>query len=109
MQCCQHRPVAHVAAEAGVSRACLSKRKSRFEREGEQGLQDRCSAPFERPAVTESEVVDMIEAWRREHYWTARAIRRELVAHGHTISLATVGGWLKRLRISRFRHLDPDG
>ncbi|MCB2411233.1 IS481 family transposase, partial [Demequina sp. TTPB684] len=58
---------------------------------------------------TAPEVVELIETWRREHHWTARAIRRELVAHGHNIALATVGRWLKRLGISRLRDLDPDG
>lgn len=42
---CQDRPIAHVAAEAGVSRACLSKRKHRYETLGEVGLLDRSSAP----------------------------------------------------------------
>jgi transposase InsO family protein len=73
------------------------------------GLQDRTSAPFVRPTTTSAEVVELIEAWRREHHWPARAIRRELAAHGHDISLATVGRWLKRLGISRLRDLDPDG
>lgn len=106
---CRHRPIAHVAAEAGISRACLSKWKARFETAGIDGLQDRSSAPFVRPTTTSAEVVDLIEAWRREHHWSARAIRRELVAHGHGVSLATVGRWLKRLGISRLRDLDPDG
>ncbi|UPU87588.1 IS481 family transposase [Demequina sp. TMPB413] len=109
IQRCQHRPIAHVAAEAGVSRACLSKWKSRFDSDGFAGLADRSSAPHARPTITAPEVVELIETWRREHHWTARAIRRELVAHGHVVSLATVGRWLKRLGISRLRDLDPDG
>ena len=106
---CAHRPIAHVAAEAGISRACLSKWKTRFEREGWAGLEGRSSAPHARPTITPPEVVDLIETWRREHHWSARAIRRELVTHGHEVSLATVGRWLKRLGISRLRDLDPDG
>lgn len=106
---CRSRPIAHVAAEAGISRACLSKWKSRYDREGFAGLHDRSSAPHARPTLTRAEVVDLIETWRREHHWTARAIRRELAAHGHDVSLATVGRWLKRLGISRLRDLDPDG
>lgn len=49
---CRTRPIAHVAAEAGVSRAFLSKWKARYEAEGEDGLQDRSSAPFTRPTQT---------------------------------------------------------
>jgi len=106
---CQYRPIAHVASEAGLSRACLSKWKARFEADGFEGLRDRTSAPYARPTITPPEVVELIETWRREHHWTARAIRRELATHGHEVSLATVGRWLKRLGISRLRDLDPDG
>ena len=46
---CQFRPIAHVAAEAGVSRACLSKWKARYDAEGIDGLLDRSSAPIGAP------------------------------------------------------------
>jgi hypothetical protein len=36
-------------------------------------------------------VVELIETWRRERKWTARQIRRELAAHGHQVSVATIG------------------
>jgi len=106
---CRFRPVAHVAAEAGVSRACLSKWKARFERDGVAGLEDHSSAPHRRPTQLDPAVVELIEQWRRERHLTARAIRTELAIHGHHVSLATVGRWLKRLGISRLRDLDPDG
>ncbi len=35
---CRHRPIAHIAAEAGVSRVCLSKWKARCEIEDLAGL-----------------------------------------------------------------------
>ncbi len=35
VQRCRTRPIAHVAAEAGVSRQCLSKWKRRFDELGE--------------------------------------------------------------------------
>lgn len=35
---CHNRPIAHVAAEAAVSRACLSKRKNRYDTYAETGL-----------------------------------------------------------------------
>nr|WP_267974115.1 leucine zipper domain-containing protein [Streptomyces seoulensis] len=38
---CRTRPIADVGAEAGVSRACLSKWKNRYDTHGEAGLQDR--------------------------------------------------------------------
>lgn len=106
---CRHRPLAHVAAEAGVSRACLTKWKTRFAAEGEEGLIDRSSAPYARPTQVPPEVVELIEDWRRTRKWTARQIHTELTARGHVISLATVGRWLARLGISRRRDLDPTG
>jgi len=109
VQRCQYRPIAHVAAEAGVSRACLSKWKTRFEHEGVAGLTDRSSAPYARPTTTAPEVVEVIQTLRRDQHLTARAIRRELALRGHHVSLATVGRWLQRLGISRLRDLDPDG
>ncbi len=36
---CADRPIAHVAAEMGISRACASKWVNRFRRFGEVGLQ----------------------------------------------------------------------
>jgi transposase InsO family protein len=109
IQRCQHRPIAHVAAEAGISRACLSKWKARYEAEGQDGLQDRGSAPFARPTQLAPGVVDLIETWRRERKWTARQISRELSALGLTASVATVGRWLVRLGINRRKDLDLDG
>lgn len=49
---CQVRPIAHVAAEAAVSRQCLSKWKARFDALGEPGLADRSSAPHSSPSST---------------------------------------------------------
>lgn len=42
---CQTRPIAHVAAEAGISRQCLSKWKTRYDDLGEVVLLDRASVP----------------------------------------------------------------
>lgn len=39
------RPIAHVAAEAGISRQRSSKWKARFDERGEAGLVDRASVP----------------------------------------------------------------
>ena len=42
---CADRPIAHVAAEMGISRACASKWVNRFRMFGEVGLEDRASIP----------------------------------------------------------------
>src|SRR5690625_7846950 len=90
VQRCAHRPIAHVAAEAGISRQCLSKWKARYEELGEVGLLDRASVPASRPTQTPAQVVAQIEGWRREHKWTARAIHLEARRTRHPISLSHV-------------------
>jgi transposase InsO family protein len=106
---CADRPIAHVAAEAGVSRQCLSKWKARFEEFGEVGLLDRASVPHASPTQLNAELVVLIESWRREHKWSARAIHLELTRRGHAVSVATVGRWLVRLGVNRRRDIDPGG
>jgi transposase len=106
---CQSRPIAHVAAEAGVSRQCLSKWVSRFRQCGEVGLLDRSSVPHASPSKLAPEVVELIEAWRRERKWSARQIVTELAGQGHRVSTATVSRWFVRLGINRRRDLDPSG
>lgn len=106
---CQTRPIAHVAAEAGVSRQCLAKWKGRYDALGEDGLIDRSSAPHASPTQTAGAVIVRIEALRREKKWSARLIAEELATEGVPISPATVGRWLSRLGINRRRALDPDG
>jgi transposase InsO family protein len=106
---CATRPIAHVAAEAGVSRQCLSKWNARYAALGEVGLVDRSSAPHASPTQTAGEVVARIETLRRETKWSARLIASELTEDGISISPATVGRWLVRLGLNRRRDLDPDG
>ena len=50
----QRRPKAHVAKEMGVSRKTVAHWVGRFETEGESGLRDRSSRPFEPPWVVEA-------------------------------------------------------
>ncbi|TFH74335.1 IS481 family transposase [Cellulomonas sp. HD19AZ1] len=109
VQRCQSRPIAHVAAEAGISRQCLSKWKARFDELGEVGLLDRSSAPHASPSQLDARAVDLIERLRRQHKWTARAIHLELTRAGHRVSLVTVARWLVRLGVNRRRDIDPDG
>jgi transposase InsO family protein len=106
---CESRPIAHVAAEAGVSRQCLSKWKHRYEQLGEVGLLDRSSAPHASPTQLPSEVVARIEQLRRGRKLPARLIVTELQGEGITVSQATVARWLVRLSINRRRDLDPTG
>ena len=106
---CEHRPIAHVAAEAGVSRQCLSKWKARFDELGEVGLLDRASVPHRSPTQLDPDLVAQIESWRRQDKWTGRQIALELARGGHPVSLATVSRWLVRLGINRRRDIDPDG
>jgi hypothetical protein len=60
---CKTRPIAHVAAEMGISRACAcacacaSKWANRHRKHGELGLHDRSSAPTRQPTATPAAVV----------------------------------------------------
>src|SRR5215208_4669559 len=106
---CRYRPIAHVAAEAGVSRQCLSKWVSRYRRDGEAGLTDHTSTPRRRPTRLDADMVGSIEQLRRTRKWSARLIAVELTDQGHRESPATVGRWLVRLGLNRRRWLDVDG
>ena len=105
VQRCQDRPIAHVAAEMGVSRATASKWVNRYRVEGEGGLKDRSSRPGSCPSQTPPEVVARIECLRREQKWSARRIWIELTDTGVEISRATISRWLVRLGLNRRRWL----
>jgi len=106
---CRARPIAHVAAEMGISRACASKWVNRWRRYGELGLLDRSCVPHTSPHATPSEVIEQIEAWRREQKWSAQRITHELADLGVTINRRTVTRHLSRLGLGRRRFLDPSG
>ncbi|WP_326772902.1 helix-turn-helix domain-containing protein [Streptomyces sp. NBC_01445] len=53
---CSGRPVAHVAAEMGISRPTAYKWFRRWQAEGESGLYDRPSSPYTTPRRTPSEL-----------------------------------------------------
>jgi transposase InsO family protein len=109
VQRCRSRPIAHVAAEAGVSRQCLSKWVGRYRAAGEDGLCDRSSAPYRRPSELAPDLVAQIERLRRQRKWSARLIAIDLAEHGHLVSVVTVGRWLVRLGLNQRRFLDTDG
>lgn len=103
------RPIAHVAAEAGISRQTLSKWVARYRSEDKDGLHDRRSTPRKSPNQAPDETVRRIEQLRREHKLSPRLIVAELAAEGRPVGLATVHRWLVRLGISRLRDLDVTG
>lgn len=109
VQRCQHRPIAHVAAEMGISRACASKWVNRWRQFGDLGLLDRSSTPHHSPTATSPEVIGWIESWRRVHKWSASRITYELAAAGYRINRRTVTRHLTRLGVGRRRLLDPTG
>ena len=109
VQRCQHRPIAHVAAEMGISRACASKWVNRHRRLGELGLHDRASTPHHSPKATGPETIVEIEQLRRTRKWSARRISRELNNSGTVISVRTVSRILARLGLNRRRFIDPTG
>jgi transposase len=106
---CRNRPIAHVAAEMGISRACASKWVNRFRRHGDLGLLDRSSAPHRQPTTTGVDIVARIEDLRRTQKWSAARIAFELNNDGITISRRTVSRHLVRLGLNRRRFIDPNG
>lgn len=109
VQRCQHRPITHVAAEMGISRACASKWINRYRQYGELGLHDRSSAPNHQPTATATDVVAKIEVLRRSRKWSAARITFELNSDGTPISRRTVTRHLAQMGLSRRRFLDPTG
>ncbi|GAA3432274.1 IS481 family transposase [Kutzneria kofuensis] len=109
VQRCRTRPIAHVAAEMGISRQCASKWVNRYRRFGETGLADRPSVPHRQPTATPAQVVARIEQLRRTRKYSARRIATELAAQDITISTRTVGRHLAHLGLNRRRFLDPTG
>jgi transposase len=109
VQRCRTRPIAHVAAEMGISRACASKWVNRWRRHGELGLRDRPSTPHHSPTATPAWVLERIETWRREKKWSAQRITTELAELGFRVNRRTVTRHLTRLGLGRRRFLDPCG
>ena len=99
------RPVAHVAAEMGISRATAYKWWARFRVEGWAGLQDRSSRPHRSPNRTPRQVERRIEVLRRSRKLGPVRIGGILdVAH------STVHRVLVRLGLNRLSWMDrPSG
>lgn len=107
LQRCQQRPISHVAAEMGISRACASKWVNRWRRHGELGLHDRPSTPHHSPDASPAWVIERIETWRREKKWSANRITHELAELNFRINRRTVTRHLTRLGLGQRRA--PDG
>jgi transposase InsO family protein len=106
---CRTRPISHVAAEMGISRAAASKWVNRYKQFGDLGLLDRSSAPTRQPTATAADVVTLIEAMRREHKWSSTRIVFELETDGITTSRRTVSRLLAQLGLNRRKFIDPNG
>ncbi|MGX9924240.1 IS481 family transposase [Streptomyces sp. NPDC002248] len=106
---CRTRPIAHVAAEMGISRACASKWVNRYRQDGELGLLDRSSAPHRQPTATDVDVVARIDTLRRTKKWSACRIAFELRDEGIKISRRTVSRHLLALGLNRRKFIDPNG
>ncbi|MBD2759446.1 helix-turn-helix domain-containing protein [Yimella sp. cx-573] len=105
---CQLRPIAHVAAESGISRQCLSKWVGRYRSGGEAALADRSSAPACRPTRTPQAVIDEIVRLRKKHRWSAVTIAAELRDQGTPVAVVTVTRHLRAHGLNQRRWLDPE-
>ncbi|KOV67906.1 IS481 family transposase [Streptomyces sp. MMG1121] len=106
---CHTRPIAHVAAEMGISRACASKWVNRYRQDGELGLLDRSSAPHRQPTAISADAVARIEDLRRTQKWSASRIVFEPRDEGIQISRRTVSRHLLALGLNRRKFIDPNG
>jgi transposase InsO family protein len=106
---CRTRPIAHVAAEMGVSRATASKWVNRYKQFGDLGLLDRSSTPARHPTATGADIVTLIESMRRKYKWSSQRIAFELEAVGISISRRTISRLLVQLGLNRRQFIDPSG
>lgn len=96
------RPIAHVAAETGVSRQTASKWWNRYLVEGEAGLIDRRSIPGSTPGRLSPRTERRIISMRVTRRWGPARIAGQL-----RLVVSTVWRVLKRFGLSRLRDLDP--
>ena len=96
------RPVAHVAAEMGVSRATAHKWVRRFREEGPAGLQDRSSRPHRTPHRLSARLEQQILSRRSKRRVGAATLAAEL-----GLNPSTVGRVLRRHQVPLLSWLDP--
>ena len=95
---CCGRPVAHVAAEMGISRATAYKWWRRWRAEGDPGLWDRSSRPRRCPQRTARSVERRIERLRRDHKLGPARIAGIVEMHASTVHRVLVRQGLNQLR-----------
>ncbi|MBF4609597.1 IS481 family transposase [Curtobacterium sp. VKM Ac-1393] len=97
-----HRPVAHVAKELGVSRQCAHRWVRRFRAEGAAGLLDRSSRPLRTPTKTSPEREAAVLAARAElRFGPAR------LAAYTGVPERTISRILRRHQVPPLAWLDP--
>ncbi|MFJ1956352.1 IS481 family transposase [Streptomyces microflavus] len=102
---CSGRPVAHVAAEMGISRATAHKWLRRWRIEGEAGLADRSSRPLRTPHRTPTDIEARICRLR-----TDRKLGPARIGPILGLPASTVYRVLTRHRLNRLSWLDrPTG
>jgi transposase InsO family protein len=97
-----HRPVAHVAKELGVSRQCSHRWVKRFDVEGWAGLRERSSRPHSSPRRTPTAVEARVLAERASSQRGPGWIAAEL-----GVAERTVGRILSRHGVPRLAECDP--
>ncbi|WP_073793162.1 helix-turn-helix domain-containing protein [Streptomyces uncialis] len=94
------RPIAHVAAEAGISRRCLAKWYARWCAHGENGLLDHSSRPAISPARTSEPLADLIESLRRQTKHGPARLAADLKSlHGCPLGSVTIVAGPAALRL----------
>ena len=101
------RPIAHVAAEAGISRPTLGKWYARWQELDEAGLHDHTSRPERSPSAISDDIVDAILELRRTEKWGNERIAAHLAEKGIKVSASTVRRTFQRNDVARVRDLDP--
>jgi transposase-like protein len=93
------RPVAHVAADMGISRATAYKWWDRWRHEGDAGLRDRSSRPRHCPAQTSRRVERRIERLRRDRKLGPARIAGIVEMHASTVHRVLCRQGLNQLRM----------
>jgi transposase InsO family protein len=99
------RPIAHIAADMGISRATAYKWWARWRREGDTGLWDRSSCPHRCPTRTAAAMERRVERLRR-----ARKLGPARIAGILEMHASTVHRVLRRQGLHQLRTFDrPSG
>ena len=98
----ENRPVAHVAAQYGVSQSWLFELVARYKAEGEAAFELRSRRPKTVPRTTPAEVVELIVEYREKLTTTGLDAGPDTIGwhleqhHGVTVSRATIARYLAK-------------